>query len=131
MPRPTAKRRPGRPAGSANRPHPTTVTSPASDLIGNVHRLIADNTALLHENASLKARLARVSAVATQASTPPVVQTRGRRRRSEDVKENVVATPTSARRTRKKITDPVRLERMRAALAKARQARADRKSSAN
>lgn len=98
--------------------------SSASQLIENVQKLIAENKSLLKANAVLVAKLTRISDMAASSATPKAEARKGRRPKA-------VAQPTTppsvkAVRTRRKITDPATLERMRAQMAKARQVRAER-----
>ena len=127
----------GRPAGSANsrRRQRSTIEAPPAQsgtrLLENVNGLILQNKALKKENDRLKALLARVAGLVTTeaAGRVPVqrINTQSKRRATAGSSQPATSA-TPAKKTRRPITDPIAIEKRRAALAKARAVHAERKS---
>ena len=87
------------------------------------HVLKRQNAALLAFNEQLRVQLAEIG-------TKLCRLTGGPRRRGRGAAQPVVLTEPRPKRTRKPITDPAQIERRRAALVKARAARAEKLTAA-
>jgi len=97
-------------------------------MLASVKGLVSENQDLKKEVARLESVLARISSLAGKATPVESAPTRRRRRRAGAAAIPSTASTADAqvKRTRRKITDPIVLERMRNALAKARAVRAER-----
>jgi len=105
------------------------ATSSVDDLLVSVRNLIAENQALTKEVTRLSAILARVTALAGEtgvAGPTPVVRRRRRSAGGASDATSVLKAPPRVKQVRRKITDPLALEKRRNALAKARAVRAER-----
>lgn len=128
----------GRPVGSKNR-RPTAATADKdSGLLEGVRGLVERNAQLEAENRRLRLLLDEISrSLKVQPGSPPG-DTPRRRGRPPRVVEPGADAPRRGRprksltppKVRRKITDPVVLEKRRAALAKARAVRAERLAAA-
>jgi hypothetical protein len=127
-------RRPRRKATTRSRsprPTPSKAASPKVTLLDRIEGLVRDNASLRAENDRLNALVGRIEG-ALGSDAP------GRRRRGRPAgRPNLGPQPGSAtasrpptRKPRRPITDPVLLEKRRAALAKARKALATKRSAA-
>ena len=105
--------------------------SDAGSVVGQVAQLVAANETLKHENAELLALNEQLRAQLDQIGSAlgGLASGRGRRGRRGAVQPFVLAD-AKPKRTRKPITDPEQIERRRAALAKARAARAEKLAAA-
>lgn len=115
----------GRPRGSRNATSRRLAIPAAKDasLLSSIETLVARNRELADENARLRA-LVDAIAKSVKSETPGAGASRTvAHRRRPGRPRKVAAVP---KRTRKKITDPVVLEKRREALAKARAVRAER-----
>lgn len=114
----------GRPRGSTKATSKRTAVLASKDagLLGSIEALVARNRELINENARLRALVDAIAkSVQSETSVAGALQAAVVRRPGRPRK--LVAPP---KRTRKKITDPVVLEKRREALAKARAVRAER-----
>ena len=119
----------GRPVGSKTRQPRVTTAETDSGLLTGIRGLVERNAELEAENRRLRQlideisrslRLKPATAIATTTATATAPRRRGRPPKVVD----------AAVRVRRKITDPVVLEKRRAALAKARAVRAERLAAA-
>ena len=94
-------------------------------LLSQVSELVNENQALARENRELHTIIARVTQAVQIVSSSP----RGSRRRLNEPGGRVAGSRHNGGvRRRRRITDPASLERLRAALAKARQVLAERRA---
>ena len=110
-PRATARRR--------RRRRTTTQISngqAATALMSQVTQLVDENKALTRENRELQTILARIGQSVQKLTIRPISSNQRR-----IVASGAPSAPTRVRRRRRRVTDPVALERRRAALAKARE----------
>jgi hypothetical protein len=84
--------------------------------------------ALIRENRELKRQLSRLEAAAARPQQPPVLRTL--HRRLEQALDEAGTRPAARPAPRRRITDPAILEKRREALARARQALAEKRASA-
>jgi len=104
--------------------------SEAGSVVGQITQIVAANETLRRENAELQAVNERLRAELAQIGSALGSLTGGSRRRGRGAVQPFVLADAKPKRTRKPITDPVQIERRRAALAKARAARAEKLAAA-
>jgi hypothetical protein len=118
-------------AATTRRRRTTRTRTDAGSVIGQITQLVATNENLKRENAELlavneqlRAHLAEIGITLGRLTGGP------RRRGRRGAEPFAVVAEAKPKRTRKPITDPEQLERRRAALAKARAARAEKLAAA-
>ena len=100
--------------------------SDTAPVVGQITQLVAANETLKRENAELLAFNEQLRAQLLEIGSALGSLTGGRGRRGRLPAQLAVVAEAKPRRQRKPITDPQQLERRRAALAKARAARAEK-----
>ena len=120
MARRTTKRR-GRKRGSPTQ----SANGSAAGLLSQVSALVADNLKLARENKELHSVLDGITQSVQRFGSAV-----GRTSRRIRIPSPSIGRPSGGRRTRRRITDPLALERRRAALAKARQVLAAKRAAA-
>jgi len=108
----------------------TRARSDAGSVVGQITQLVAANETLKRENAELLAFNEQLRAQLAEIGTALGSLTGGPRRRGRGAAHPVVLAEAKPKRTRRPITDPAQIERRRAALAKARAARAEKLAAA-
>jgi hypothetical protein len=109
----------------------TRARSDAGSVVSQITQLVAANEALKRENAELLALNEQLRAQLDQIGTALGGLTNGSRRRGgRGAVQPFSLAEAKPKRTRKPITDPAQIERRRAALAKARAARAEKLAAA-
>jgi len=120
MARRTTRRR-GRKRGSPTQ----SVNGSAAGLLTQVTALVTENLKLARENKELHSVLDGIGQTVQRVGSAV-----GRSTRRIRIPSPSIGRPSGRRRTRRRITDPLALERRRAALAKARQVLAAKRASA-
>ena len=121
-----ARRKIGRPRLKRGRRSASSATNgSAAGLLSQVSALVADNLKLARENKELHSALDGISQTVQRVGSAVARSTRRIR-----IPSPSIGRPSGRRRTRRRITDPLALERRRAALAKARQVLAAKRASA-
>jgi hypothetical protein len=109
----------------------TRARSDAGSVVGQITQLVATNETLKRENAALLAFNEQLRAQLAEIGTALGSLTGARRRgRGRGAVQPAVLADVKPKRTRRPITDPEQIERRRAALAKARAARAEKLAAA-
>src|ERR1041385_1475088 len=109
----------------------TRARSAANSVVGQVTQLVAANETLKRENAELLALNEQLRAQLDQIGSALGVLPSGRGPRGgRGAAQPFTLADVKPKRTRKPITDPEQIERRRAALAKARAARAEKLAAA-
>src|SRR5437588_5874228 len=125
---PARKTRTGRATTTTRRPRATqAVDGAAAKLISNLNEVIAENAALRKQNEPLQGLLVTIGGLVADVATASPTNGRRTRGRRSTAAGGSTATIAPTRRKRRPITDPVVLEKRRAALAKARQVRAQKR----
>jgi len=116
----------------ARRRRTTRTRSDAGSVVGQITQIVAANETLKRENAELLALNERLRAQLAEIGTALGSLTGGSRRRgrARAAAQSFVVADIKPKRTRRPITDPAQIERRRAALAKARAARAEKLAAA-
>lgn len=101
--------------------------APALQVLAHVRELLAENQALKNELSRLGLVMARIAAMAGASEVMKQPPARRRRRTRAEIDAAKAELPrTKVKQVRRKVTDPIALEKRRDALAKARAVRADR-----
>ena len=108
----------------------TRGRSQTTDVVGRITQLVAANETLKRENAELLAGNEQLRAQLDQIGVALGSLAGGRGGRGRRASQPFLLTEPKPKRTRKPITDPAQIERRRAALAKARAARAEKLAAA-
>jgi hypothetical protein len=119
-------------ANGARRRRTTRTRSDAGSVVGQITQIVAANETLRRENAELLALNEQLRAQLAEIGTALGSLTGGSRRRGRGrgTIQPFVVADVKPKRTRRPITDPAQIERRRAALAKAREARAEKLAAA-
>src|SRR5690242_19565493 len=121
----------GIPNTTARRRRTARTRSDAGSVVGQITQLVAANESLKRENAELLALNEQLRAQLDQIGSALGSLANGSRRRGgRGAAQPFTLADAKPKRTRKPITDPEQLERRRAALAKARAARAEKLAAA-
>jgi|ERR1041385_2748875 hypothetical protein len=108
----------------------TRARSDAGSVVSQITQLVSANETLKRENADLLAANARLQSQLAEIGSALGSLTNGTRRRGRGAVQQFPLADTKPRRARKPITDPAQMERRRAALTKARAARAEKLAAA-
>jgi|SRR5437879_3570555 hypothetical protein len=109
----------------------TRARSDAGSVVGQITQLVAANETLKRENAELLAVNQQLRAQLAEIDTALGSLANGTRRRGRrGAPQPFLLADVKPKRQRKPITDPEQIERRRAALAKARAARAEKLAAA-
>src|SRR5437588_10439719 len=113
---PARRTRTRRTATTTRRPRTTQAhDGAAAKLISNLNEVIAENAALRKQNERLQALLARIGGLVADVAAASSTNGRRTRGRRSTAAAASTATAAPARRQRRPITDPVVLEKRRAA----------------
>ena len=108
----------------------TRARSDAGSVVGQITQLVTANETLKRENAELLAFNEQLRSQLAEIGSTLGRLTGGRGRRGRRGAELAMLTEPKPKRQRRPITDPEQLERRKAALAKARAARAEKLAAA-
>ena len=121
--KPTRRRRTTRIATATRRPRtaPAVTNSVADDLKRSLTALLEENATLRRQVERLSTSLSRIASLAqVEAGASAQAPVKARRGRPPRVASATAPEAAPVKRTRRRVTDPVALERRRQALAKAR-----------